>query len=141
MLGQPDAMSHAENHSSSSAGGPDAGPAINLDEVRAAVGGTEAVMLRLLQKFRERAPATLEGMRRAVEQSDWTTLKRDAHSLKGSSGYVAATALRDAALALERSATESAQGPPVATEPSVALAHVEEEMARVLVAIGEATGS
>ena len=54
---------------------------------------------------------------------------------------VAATALRDAALALERSATESAQGPPVATEPSVALAHVEEEMARVLVAIGEATGS
>ena len=95
-------------------------------------------MVRLLTKFRERAEATLDGMRRAVEQSDWTTLKRDAHSLKGSSGYVAAMALKAAAEALERSANESLQGS--GTSPKEALANVEREMARVLVAIGEATG-
>jgi HPt (histidine-containing phosphotransfer) domain-containing protein len=118
----------------------DTTPAINLNEVRATVGGSDAVMMRLLTKFRERAEATLDGMRRAVEQSDWTTLKRDAHSLMGSSSCVAAMALKEAAEALERSADESLQGPPVGTSPKEALADVEREMARVLLAIGEATG-
>eukprot|EP00964_Phaeocystis_antarctica_P144392 scaffold110165_cov33-Phaeocystis_antarctica.AAC.1 len=97
-------------------------------------------MVRLLTKFNGRARATIDGMRRAVEESDWTTLKRDSHSLKGSSGYVAAVALKAAAIALERSADESLQGPPVGTSPAEALVHVEEEMTRVLLAIGEATG-
>ena len=81
---------------------------------------------------------TIDGMRRAVEEGDWTTLKRDAHSLKGSSGYVAAMALKAAAEALERSANEALQGSGIS--PAGALANVEREMARVLVAIEEATG-
>ena len=139
--GQPPAAA-ASTSGGSSGGGADANatPAVNLNEVRSAVGGSNAVMMRLLTKFRERAQATLDGMRRAVERSDWTTLKRDAHSLKGSSGYVAAMALKAAAEGLERSAVESLQGPPVGTSPAEALTHVEEEMARVLVAISEATG-
>ena len=95
-------------------------------------------MARLLTKFCERAEATLDGMRRAIQQSDWMTLKRDAHSLKGASGHVAAVALKAAAEALERSANDSLQGS--GTSPAEALAHVEREMARVLIAIKEATG-
>ena len=95
-------------------------------------------MVRLLAKFGERAEATIDGMRRAVEERDWATLKRDAHSLKGSSGYVAAMALKAAAEALERSANEALQGSGIS--PAEALANVEREMARVLVAIEEATG-
>ena len=118
----------------------DSAPAINLNDVRSTVGGSDAVMVRLLTKFNGRARATIDGMRRAVEESDWTTLKRDSHSLKGASGYVAAMALKAAAIALERSANESLEGPPVGTSPAEALVHVEEEMTRVLLAIGEATG-
>ena len=115
-------------------------PAIDLNDVRTTVGGSDAVMVKLLTNFNGRARATINSMRRAVEVSDWTTLKRDSHSLKGSSGYVAAVALKAAAIALERSADESLQGPPVGTSPAEALVHVEEEMTRVLLAIGEATG-
>ena len=98
------------------------------------------MMARLLAKFCERAEATIDGMRRAVEEGDWTTLKRDAHSLKGASGYVAATALMEASMALEHTANRVLQGQPVGTSPKEALANVESEMARVLVAIEEATG-
>ena len=115
-------------------------PAIDLNDVRTTVGGSDAVMVKLLTNFNGRARATINSMRRAVEVSDWTTLKRDSHSLKGSSGYLAAMALKAAAIALERSADESLQGPPVGTSPAEALVHVEEEMTRVLLAIGEATG-
>ena len=113
-------------------------PAINLNDVRSTVGGSDAVMMRLLTKFRERAETTLDGMWRAVEQSDWMTLKRDAHSLKGTSGHVAAVALKATAEALERSANASLQGS--GTSPKEALANVEREIDRVLVAIEEATG-
>ena len=118
----------------------DSTPAINLNAVRATVGGAEALMVRLLTKFNGRARSTIDGMRRAVEKSDWTTLKRDAHSLKGASGYVAATALMEASMALEHTANRVLQGQPVGTSPKEALANVESEMARVLVAIEEATG-
>ena len=113
---------------------------INIKEVLTAVGGTEAVMLRLLQKFRERAPATLTGLRRAAEAADWATLKRDAHSLKGSSGYVAASPLREAAIALEGTADQSTSGAASQQDVLAALLRVEEEMARVVAAIGAATG-
>ena len=118
----------------------DATPAINLNDVRTTVGASDAVMVQLLTNFHGRARTTIDSMRRAVEVSDWTTLKRDSHSLKGASGYLAAMALKAAAIALERSADESLQGPPVGTSPAEALVHVEEEMTRVLLAIGEATG-
>ena len=95
-------------------------------------------MARLLTKFCERAEATLDGMRRAIQQNDWMTLKRDAHSLKGTSGHVAAVALKATAEALERSANASLQGSD--TSPKEALANVEREIDRVLVAIEEATG-
>ena len=49
-------------------------------------------------------------------------------------------ALKAAAEALEHTANESLQGHSVGTPPKEALANVEREMARVLVAIGEATG-
>ena len=81
-------------------------------------------MVRLLTKFNGRARSTIDGLRRAVEERDWTTLKRDAHSLKGASGYVAATALKEASAALERSAEEALQGPPYGTLPAEALAHI-----------------
>jgi len=48
-------------------------------------------------------------------------------------------ALKAAAEALERTANESLQGQPVGTPPKEALANVEGEMARVLLAIEEAT--
>ena len=86
-------------------------------------------MARLLTKFCERAEATLDGMRRAIQQNDWMTLKRDAHSLKGTSGHVAAVALKAAAEALERSANASLQGS--GTSPKEALANVEREIDRV----------
>ena len=121
-------------------------PAIKLNDVRMTVGGSDAVMVKLLTNFNGRARAMIDSMRRAVEVSDWTTLKRDSHSLKDASGYVAAMGLKAAAIALERSADESLQGfglhesLKVGTSPAEALAHVEEEMTRVLLAIGEATG-
>ena len=67
--------------------------AIDLNQVRMTVGGSEAVMIRLLENFHGHSQASLEEMRRAVEQCDWEMLKRDAHSLKGSCGYVAAKVL------------------------------------------------
>jgi len=113
--------------------------AIDLNQVRMTVGGSEAVMIRLLENFHGHSQASLEEMRRAVEQCDWEMLKRDAHSLKGSCGYVAAKALKASAEALERSATESMQGPVFSTPPAEALALVEKEMARVLAVIEQVT--
>ena len=96
-------MQHLTPPAAAASRSADSTPAINLSAVLATVGGAEAVVVRLLSKFNGRARSTIDGLRRAVEERDWTTLKRDAHSLKGSSGYVAAMALKAAAEALERS--------------------------------------
>jgi len=64
-------------------------------------GGDESILMRLLLKFQERAKPTMTKIRKAVKEGDMQVLKREAYSLKGSSGYIAARDLKEAAQALE----------------------------------------
>jgi len=95
--------------------------------------GDRAVVHRLLIMFRERAAVSIAALETANAQNDFITLKREAHSLKGSSGYVAATMLSAAALSLMQLANSAIQKEPV--EPAAieqAITRVKDEMGLTL---------
>ena len=75
--------------------------AIDWNDALANFGGEEAILWRLLQKFEERAKPTMHTIRKAAREKDFRILQREAYSLKGSAGYIAAFELQQAALALE----------------------------------------
>ena len=99
------------------------------------IGGERATMHRLLAKFAERAKPTIDGLRRAAEAREWRTVQREAHSLKGSSDYVASECLRSAALALQKAAEEALKGPEHEAPVPALVIRVASEMELVLAAI------
>lgn len=60
------------------------------------------VAIELIELFLEDAPSQLEAMARALEGGDTETLKRAAHSLKGSCSNLGLEALSRSAAALEQ---------------------------------------
>jgi len=67
---------------------------VNFDEACEHIGGDQGVLRRLLAKFRERAVPSMTALDSHFAEGDWTKLKREAHSLKGSGGYVGAISLK-----------------------------------------------
>ena len=68
-------------------------------------------------------------LRRLHAEQEWLAFRREAHSLKGSSGYIAAWRLHKAAFTLQRVAEATNEGKP----PEMP---VEEAMAAVMVGSG-----
>jgi HPt (histidine-containing phosphotransfer) domain-containing protein len=99
------------------------------------IGGERTTMLRLLAKFADRAKPTIDGLRRAADAREWSTVRREAHSLKGSSDYVASECLRSAALALQKAAEEALTGPEHEAPVPALVNRVASEMELVLAAI------
>jgi two-component system sensor histidine kinase/response regulator len=79
------------------------------------------------------APAQIAGMREALAAGDTTTLGRHAHTLKGNSRNVGATALAEIARTLEESARAGDT-----TDAAGRIAAADEELGRVTAALGEA---
>ena len=68
------------------------------------LGGDEEVFVEVIKIFLEDVPNLLGGMDQALAAGDAKTLRRLAHSLKGSSGTAGAEALQHASLVLEQAA-------------------------------------
>jgi PAS domain S-box-containing protein len=81
------------------------------------LGGDEEMFVEIIKIFLEDVPKQLAGMDTALAAGDARTLRRLAHTLKGSSGTAGAAALQQASLALE---TAAASGDLVAAAPLIA---------------------
>ncbi len=79
-------------------------PVVDRDALLVRLGGDEDLLREVVQIFLEDTPRQLEAMTRALAAQDGPTLRRLAHTLKGSSGTACATSLQAAALALETAA-------------------------------------
>ena len=97
--------------------------------------GEEPILRRLLAKFKERATPTLDKIRRTARDGDLPTLQREAFSLKGSAGYIAASYLQGAATALEQAIEKQINAPVEQLRLGQFDEHIEacaREMVRVL---------
>lgn len=81
-----------------------------------------------LDDIRSRLQAIAEG----IEKKDLPAVYHEAHTIKGSSGYIGATKLQQLAAALEKGAKEGSIGEPEMREY---LARLEEDLARVVTAL------
>jgi HPt (histidine-containing phosphotransfer) domain-containing protein len=66
------------------------------------LGGDETIFVEVVKVFLEDAPGQIDAMGAAGRAGDTMTLRRLAHTLKGAAGTICATALQEAALALEQ---------------------------------------
>jgi PAS domain S-box-containing protein len=83
---------------------PPSNPALPLDVEKALneLGGDRVFLNRMVMKFIDVAGKQLNTMRRALDQEDWATLRREAHSLKGGSSSLTADSIATTAAALEQ---------------------------------------
>jgi two-component system sensor histidine kinase/response regulator len=75
---------------------------INWSEALGAVLGDQDLLRAVMKTFLEEAPVLQAAMRRAVAEHDGPSLRRAAHTLKGSAHYVGAAATFDLAFKLEQ---------------------------------------
>ncbi|GIV59863.1 MAG: hypothetical protein KatS3mg043_0952 [Rhodothermaceae bacterium] len=101
---------------------PATGDVLNLDRLQEATGHDADFIREVLSSYLEETPQQLAAMRQALEQADWKTLERLAHTLKSSSGTCGAEELARACEQLEAGAGH---------EPAERLAqHLETVLAR-----------
>jgi len=110
-------------------------PAVDLRAAVDNIGGDRDMALRLLTKFRDHAKPTLTVFQDALKANNIDVIWREAHSLKGSSGYVAANDLRSAAMALQHAADCILKGAQPDTPLPVLVTRVTDELKRVEAAI------
>jgi PAS domain S-box-containing protein len=113
---------------------PDAAAGLSLPDrasLLTRLGGDEEVFVEVIKIFLEDVPKQLAGMDAALAAGDAKTLRRLAHTLKGSSGTAGAEALQKASLRLEEAA---AAGDLVAAAPLVP--PVRQLFAEVLATMG-----
>jgi len=113
----------------------DVEPAILRDVLCSNLGGNSFVIKHILKKFVDRSQATMNSLEQWVREGNWTALRREAHSLKGASGYVAAAQLHQRALALLQVAEEKKAGREPELSVEFCLAQVGAEMDRVMLQI------
>ena len=94
------------------------------------IGGDEAFWIEVVETFLEEWPVLQEEIERAIGTADATTLRRAAHTLKGSADILSAAPTRAAAMALESLARDGAWD----KVPEAASA-LEEEIERLLPAL------
>jgi len=107
-----------ERPTSSTADDGEDGTVLHWANALANFGGEEPILRRLLTKFQERAKPTLEKIRRAAREGDLRLLQREAYSLKGSAGYIAASRLQHAAIAFEQAVEQAINTPTAAERPA-----------------------
>jgi len=115
-------------------------PVIAHAEVLENLGGNPEVLKRILAKFRTRASSCIETLRRLHAEQEWLAFRREAHSLKGSSGYIAAWRLHKAAFTLQRVAEATNEGKPPEMPVEEAMAALEAEIGLVLAEIDKTMG-
>jgi CheY-like chemotaxis protein len=83
-------------------------PPSPLDRTRllATLAGDEALMADIVRVSLDDCPVVLNSLKTAVARKEITAIQRSAHTLKGIAGHLSASALSDAAAALERIAAE-----------------------------------
>jgi len=80
-----------------SASSKSASPCLDIEDGLVKCGGEEDLYFGLVKKFAMRLPTLIGEIKKAVAEKNLLILKREAHSLKGSSGYIAAKRLSDLA--------------------------------------------
>jgi PAS domain S-box-containing protein len=91
----------------STADGADATVAFERGLLLERLGGDEVILDQIVKVFLEDAPQQLTAMQAASDAGDTTTLRRLAHTVKGSAGTVGATGLQAAAAGLEQAVDRS----------------------------------
>ncbi|MBK8972245.1 MAG: response regulator [Hahellaceae bacterium] len=81
--------------------GSDADPPMDLKKALEQMGGSEALLNKMLNRFLQEQAQAVEKIMEAHDQGDNTTAHRLAHTLKGIAGSLSAQALREKAAALE----------------------------------------
>jgi HPt (histidine-containing phosphotransfer) domain-containing protein len=76
-------------------------------------GGTE-LLVGMVDLFLQNTPIRLDAMRSGIEQRDWSSIERAAHSMKSSAAYLGLFDLRDRAERIEALAAEGADAQLVA---------------------------
>jgi CheY-like chemotaxis protein len=112
---------------------PDAGGSarvLDVDEVLRFTEGDRELLAELVQHHRDETARLIDGMRRAVEAGDATTLQQGAHRLRGGLGMLAARPAAEAAHRLEKLAID---GDGAARQ--AALAALEQELERLAPAL------
>jgi len=66
------------------------------------LGGREALLAKVLAKFGQTGPAALASAREQWQAESWEEVARTAHSMKGTAGYLFATALRQSSIDLQQ---------------------------------------
>jgi len=85
---------------------PRSAAAIDRDAVLRRLGGDEALLADVVRLFLEDCPQRLAAIEAALERGDADDIRSAAHALKGPAGNLSATALFEAARALERAGAE-----------------------------------
>ncbi|KAL3916873.1 MAG: hypothetical protein SGPRY_006635 [Prymnesium sp.] len=118
--------------SAPSAPSPESSSCIRLNDAVANIGGDMQMTMRLLVKFRDHAGPTQSTFKEALESESISVLRREAHSLKGSSGYIAAGDLRQAAMQLQEAADRVLNQKTPVHELSFYVDQVEKELLRAV---------
>ena len=115
-------------------GRPNGGGAIldsdRLDDLRHLNHGGEDVLRTLVEMFLRETPARLESLRRAAGAGDGDSVARAAHALRGSSGYLGATAMFTMLESIEATGRRGR-----VTELAAAIERLEAEYESVAVAL------
>ena len=78
---------------------------MDYDQALSQVGGDESLLQRMIGQFVECTARACTRMDGFVEKSEWESLRLEAHSLKGASGYVCCRELVQLCGALQDAAT------------------------------------
>jgi len=77
---------------------------MNVEEMRHRLGADEELIADVIRLFLEDYPERRGAIEGAIRSRDFENLRREAHSLKGSSSHLAAHGVMEAAGALEQAA-------------------------------------
>ena len=83
-------------------------PGLNIEDGVRRVGGNRALYRKLLCKFRDGQGDVVAQVKQSVDEDDFETATRIAHTLKGVAGSIGATAVQEAALRLEQALKQRA---------------------------------
>ena len=85
---------------------PDHIPGIDIAAGLTRLNGNSSFFLEILKDFAENYADSVNSIRDAISNNDFESAQRQAHTLKGMAGTIAATALQEAALQVERALKE-----------------------------------
>lgn len=103
----------------------------NLDTLTAQMGGMEAVVRQIVQKFCETTPPVLAEMQQALAATDYETLGKAAHKLKSSCTHLGIEAALPPLLRMERVWKENSNHEQAAPALSEFLAVMEPALAEL----------